>query len=31
MQMILRSDPNVEGTWTSYNTMFGRPLFKGFK
>lgn len=31
MQMILRTDPNVEGSWTSYNTMFGRPLFKGFK
>jgi 3'-5' exoribonuclease len=29
MQMILRADPNVEGSWTSYNTMFGRPLFKG--
>ena len=31
MQMILRADPNVEGSWTSYNTMFGRPIFKGFK
>lgn len=30
MQTILRTDPNVEGSWTSYNTMFGRPLFKGF-
>jgi 3'-5' exoribonuclease len=31
MKLILRSDPNIEGQWTGYNTMFGRPLFKGFK
>jgi 3'-5' exoribonuclease len=31
MRMILRTDPNVEGNWTSHNTMFGRPLFKGLK
>jgi 3'-5' exoribonuclease len=31
MQMILRTDPNVEGSWTSYNTMFDQPLFKKFK
>jgi 3'-5' exoribonuclease len=31
MKLILRTDPNIEGDWTSYNTMFGRPLFKGFK
>lgn len=31
MRMVLRTDPNVEGDWTGYNTMFGRPLFKGLK
>jgi len=31
MKIILRTDSNVEGDWTSYNQMFGRPLFKGLK
>jgi 3'-5' exoribonuclease len=31
MKLILRTDPNIEGDWTGYNAMFGRPLFKGFK
>jgi 3'-5' exoribonuclease len=31
MKAILRTDPNIEGDWTGYNAMFGRPLFKGFK
>jgi 3'-5' exoribonuclease len=31
MKAILKTDPNIEGAWTGYNTMFGRPLFKGFK
>jgi 3'-5' exoribonuclease len=31
MRAILRNDSNIEGSWTSYNQMFGRPLFKGFK
>jgi 3'-5' exoribonuclease len=31
MKAILRNDSNVEGDWTAYNQMFGRPLFKGFK
>ena len=31
MKFILRTDPNVEGDWTGYNQMFGRPLFKGFR
>ena len=28
MRMVLKSDPNIEGEWTGYNHMFGRPLFK---
>jgi 3'-5' exoribonuclease len=28
MKMVLKSDPNLEGDWTGYNHMFGRPLFK---
>jgi 3'-5' exoribonuclease len=31
MKLLLRNDPNIEGDWTGYNAMFGRPLFKGFK
>jgi 3'-5' exoribonuclease len=31
MKLILRTDSNVDGNWTGHNTMFGRPLFKGFK
>jgi 3'-5' exoribonuclease len=31
MKLILKSDPNVEGDWTGYNHMFGRPLFKGYQ
>ncbi len=31
MKFILRTDSNVEGDWTGYNQMFGRPLFKGFR
>ncbi len=31
MKLILRTDSNIDGEWTAYNTMFGRPLFKGFK
>jgi 3'-5' exoribonuclease len=31
MKAILRNDSNVDGDWTAYNQMFGRPLFKGFK
>lgn len=31
MKFIIRTDPNIDGEWTGHNTMFGRPLFKGFK
>jgi 3'-5' exoribonuclease len=31
MRAILRNDASIDGNWTSYNQMFGRPLFKGFK
>ncbi|MFN8007029.1 MAG: OB-fold nucleic acid binding domain-containing protein [Terriglobia bacterium] len=31
MCMILKGDPNLEGDWTGYNHMFGRPLFKGYQ
>jgi len=31
MKTILLNERNVEGDWTGYNQMFGRPLFKGFK
>jgi 3'-5' exoribonuclease len=31
MRAILGNDASIEGNWTSYNQMFGRPLFKGFK
>jgi 3'-5' exoribonuclease len=31
MKLILKSDPNIEGDWTGYNHMFGRPLFKGYQ
>ncbi len=30
MKMVLKSDPNIEGDWTGYNHMFGRPLFKRY-
>lgn len=29
MRGILANDRNVEGDWTGYNQMFGRPLYKG--
>ena len=28
MRMVLKTDPSIEGEWTGYNHMFGRPLFK---
>ncbi len=31
MKTILRTEANIDGDWTSYNSMFGRPLFKGFR
>jgi 3'-5' exoribonuclease len=31
MRGILANDRNIEGDWTGYNQMFGRPLFKGLQ
>jgi 3'-5' exoribonuclease len=31
MQWIIERDGNLDGDWTSYNQMFERPLFRGFR